>query len=818
MRVDPLPVMYLLAGNGGAADWWLEALPCFERHHAVPLELPGFGDNAQAPLDSLEAYARALLDATSRGSAIFAVGVNALVVLHALRLAPGHFSRTVLLAPVGAYLWRRRLPALMSLSLPRRCAHWVLSNRPQWLANSFTRQRWSRAQYERVASGYRRCRAFLPYWDQVRADNALELLEWVTDPIELVWGGQDAVLGSSQAAAWSAVLARADLRVSIRPTWGHYPWIDAPHEFVEWLEKGEPGFVAHGKAGRTRLAGMAGLPVPESLTVTAETLVSCLEQLPRVGADLWAVRSSSRSEDQADLANAGLSTTHLRVPTAEVAGHARELIDAGVEEVLVQPFVTARVSGIAFVRRMSAEIEWVDGHLEGLADGRVEPRRAVLSTVGAAWRVGRFEAAHGLTEKALWHFLQEVLHVFHYVHGDIEWAWDGRRLWLLQYRPVTGYGWRRHLSSANIAEILPSQPSRLIEYAQRRAATSAAAVQARWDPAVLELNEPFLSTFEDATYFNNDAFISRLSAWGVSSRRFADEVGGTVPRLGWRPWRLLLALPIFVRMLFRSRAALKPLGARLRDFDDELERLRTERASGAQLAEWLVRFEVFLLQGALCIGAAVTSSGGAWLGRPVTVYRDLDASSPHRLPWETDPATPRPVVEVPVLQEFPVWPRPIEWAHALGLPGMRGYYLQVREWYRDNLMRIFFRLHHAMPAHERAHWFEPNPSPRTRSGGFWQDGASDGETVRGFLIYPGEVHGVLGEDILFEDALDPGRHAAYRQARAVVSRIGGRLSHGATLLREMRRPSAVVPDADPAWLGRRVRFSDGKLSLLDGEA
>lgn len=146
---------------------------------------------------------------------------------------------------------------------------------------------------------------------------------------------------------------------------------------------------------------------------------------------------------------------------------------------------------------------------------------------------------------------------------------------------------------------------------------------------------------------------------------------------------------------------------------------------------------------------------------------------------------------------------------------MRGWYLQVREWYRDNLMRVFFRLHHAMPAADRDTWFAPHPERRDRNGSFWQDGSEGTDEAAGFMIYPGDTQGVLGRDILLEDTLDPGRHARYQAARAVIARMGGRLSHGATLLRELRKPSAVLPRVDAAWVGREVRLSDGRLTLVE---
>ncbi|KGS13478.1 alpha/beta hydrolase, partial [Pseudomonas coronafaciens] len=440
----------------------------------------------------------------------------------------------------------------------------------------------------------------------------------------------------------------------------------------------------------------------------------------------------------------------------------------------------------------------------------------IISRLGDAWSSGSFRPIHGLTQEMLWDFLQGVLRVFHYVPGDVEWAWDGSQLWLLQYRPISDYGWRRHLTAANIAEILPPQPSRFVEYAQRRAASSIPAIMARWDPRILQDNEPFTALFGAASYINNDLFLARLADWGIASSSYAGEVGGATPHLPWRPLRVLRSLPLFLRMQRIARGHLLTLEQQLHRFDRELHTLTAQGADGKQLADWFTRFYVFVVQGNLCIATSLASSGGDLLGRPPTAYDDLE-HCPHRLPWETDPATPRPASTDLPLQAFPAWPGFIRVAHRTGLPGMRGYYLQVREWYRDNLMRVFFRLHHAMPIADREHWFAPHPDIRSRDGSFWQDGREGTEQATGFMIYPGQVQGILGEDILLEDTLDPGRHAHYQNARAVIARMGGRLSHGSTLLRELRKPSAVLPNVDMAWVGREVRYADGELRLVEGQ-
>ncbi|WP_035054441.1 PEP-utilizing enzyme [Andreprevotia chitinilytica] len=808
------PTLYLLGGNGSCAEWWQDALSSFQHYQPEPVELPGFGNNPQPPCSSIAELADALLAQTQPGQAIYGVGVNSLVVLHALVKQPRHFSRVILQSPVGAFLWERRLPKIMGWRPLRALAHWLVGHYPQRFHRKFSTQRWTTAQYARMGDGYRRCRAFEPYWDIMRADAALTLFDRIETPIELIWGQHDGVIPWEQAAAWEGVLCRAELSVTLQPDWGHYPWIDDPAGFASWVEAPAPGFAAHTKAGRLQLAEVAGLPVPARLTPQSAIDPRLARLLAAHPAATWAVRSSSFMEDKIDHANAGLTRTFLRVTAADVPARVTELLADGVEEVVVQCFIEPTVSGIAFARHVAAEVEWVDGHLEALADGHVVPHRAVLSRIGGAWEVSDFPATQGLTRQALWAFLQAVVRTFHYAHLDIEWAWDGQALHLLQARPVTTYPWRRHLTAANIGEILPPAPSRLVEYAQRRAAASIPAIWARWDGRVLADNEPFTALAGDASYINNDLFLARLADWGLPSTQYAAEVGGAAPALPFRPGRLLRNAPTLLSMLYQSRRALAELEPGLRRFDAELRQLIAGGADGQTLADWFTRFYVFVVQGNLCIGAAISTAGGGWLGQRATAYQAL-ADAPHRVPYETDPASPRTSGADLPIQPFPVWPAAIRLAHHAGLPGLRGYYTEVREWYRDNLMRVFYRLHHAVPAEGRAHWFAPHTSPREHSGSFWQDGSGQTAQDFGFVIVPGSAEGIVGVDILLVDTLDPGQYTSYRAAKAVIARSGGKLSHGSTLLRELGKPSAIAPDTDPSWLGRAARYCDGRLEATE---
>ncbi|KAF0812289.1 hypothetical protein IGB42_03279 [Andreprevotia sp. IGB-42] len=42
------------------------------------------------------------------------------------------------------------------------------------------------------------------------------------------------------------------------------------------------------------------------------------------------------------------------------------------------------------------------------------------------------------------------------------------------------------------------------------------------------------------------------------------------------------------------------------------------------------------------------------------------------------------------------------------------------------------------------------------------------------------------------------------------------MSIGATRLRELGRPSAIVPDIEAGWLGKQARYHDGQLVAIAG--
>lgn len=813
------PQLYLLSGNGSIKAWWEDTLPHFHSLDPIPLELPGFGANKSEQFQSLDQLAKALLEMTEPGQDLFAVGINGLVALRALVLRPGHFKRLYLLAPVGAFLWKRTFVKFMRPKPVRATIHFLLRNFPKLFARKFSSRKWTAAQYKRMGEGYRQCRAFQAYFKMVNPVDALDLFEYIEDRVTLIWGKNDAVLGMRQAAAWDSILPRADLDVIIHEDWEHYPYIDDPKGFATFMETRPRGFRAHSKAGRLTLASLAGLPVPKSYTATnleeAKGIVSRLEV-----SKTYAVRSSGANEDQIDHSNAGRNNSYLRVPVEEVAARANDLFGDGLAEVAIQEFVEPKISGVAFVRQVSMEIELVAGHLEALVSGTVTPARLIVSKMKGEWESEKpGPVCKGDTpefREELRRFLLEVIATFHHTPADIEWAWDGRQFHLLQTRPVTAYDWRRPLTSANLDEILPQQVSRLMEHAQRRASISIGRLYALWDSRTLDDAEPFSVPHEGASYINLDLFLSRFRDWGLPSRLIAKEIGGAAPHMPANPFRFLLSIPLFLRMQRKTRKAIRTSGEQVRVFEAELnEILAKSGPKEAQLVNWFTRYYIFIVRQNMVINACLSAAGGSFWGRGATVYKAMEEEErPHRLAYESDPATERPQtpLEKLLVPQDPIsqWPTHIRFFNALGMPGLGGYYFQVREWFRDSNMRLFHRLHLAMRGSE---WLEAHEGLRSKSGTFWQDGGEMLRQDHGFVIHPGEVEGVVGKDILIVDALEPGHFEQYKAAKAVVSRTGGRLSHGATLLRELQKPSAIVPEA-PDCEGKRVRFKNGVIEEI----
>jgi pyruvate,water dikinase len=216
------------------------------------------------------------------------------------------------------------------------------------------------------------------------------------------------------------------------------------------------------KAATLAALRAAGFPVPDGFVVAAgahasvDLLASPLEQL---GPGPWAVRSSGLAEDLDAASFAGQYESVLGVTTVEgtvdaidhvrasgraahVAAYrdARGIAGDGGVAVLIQRQVQARAAGVAFsANPLTGDDEVVIEAVSGLGDRRASgeadaDRWVVDEAVRAVVDTGVLDAEQVQAVAALARRIAAA-------RGrpqDIEWAFDGANLVVLQARPITG--------------------------------------------------------------------------------------------------------------------------------------------------------------------------------------------------------------------------------------------------------------------------------------------------------------------------------------------------------------------------------------------
>jgi pimeloyl-ACP methyl ester carboxylesterase len=824
--------IYLLGGNGSSVNWWKYSLPYFKNFSAIPLTPPGHDNTKNIPA-SLDDLAREIIYQTEENNFIIACGVNSLTALRAEVLKPSHFKKIILLSPVGAYLWKRKFVKYLkwkpAAGLVRKYfSHSDFIIRRKLLADfdsSVSEKHSINEILNLIKEGYRNCNSFENYFKIISPHDALDLVEWNKTPVHILWGKHDAVVSCKELAAWEAILSRADLSYKIYDEWNHYPYFFQPESFANEVENyfsSQKNFnKAHTKASRISLAKLSGIKIPESFLIRKNNfdkdhLEKWIEKIN--GEKLFALRSSNYSEDNTGQSKAGLYKSFIRVNRSDVIEKVQQLLSENYDEVLIQKFIEPEVSGVAFVRNISCEIEWVQGHLSGLVSGEVKPFRSVISKMKGEWERGwnknMDEAPFTVMLDELVKFLKSCIEKFHYQHSDIEWAWDGDKFYLLQIRPVTVYNWHRFVTSANLDEILPKKVSKLMDHAQRKAANSISRVYALWDGHVIEDNEPFTSIYDDASYINCDLFLSRFKDWGLPSKLFSSEIGGTSPKVPFKFFRFMRNIPRFIKMIYSGRSYLLKIESGILNFENEFEKIKKSNSPAREneYVNWFVRYYLFIVRTNIILKACLSSSGGNFMGKPKTIYANINKNDfPHRIRFESDPAVDRDIINFKPLLPIPKWNKIILLWHKAGLPGMRGKYIEIREWFRDNNMRLFQRLHAELKGTE---WFDLSSGIRNKTGSFWQDEEEVFGQENSIVIYPGKAEGIAGEDVLIVDAFESGMFEEYKKAKAVIAKTGGKLSHGAILLRELKKPSAVIGDIDFGELsGKEIFYDNGKINF-----
>jgi len=479
----------------------------------------------------------------------------------------------------------------------------------------------------------------------------------------------------------------------------NYP---AMRSLLNWYEAYEAGpSVCGGKGYNLARLARYGFRVPRGAVLAAGAPISAIGHgLEQLGLDQTAVavRSSATAEDSSRASFAGIHRTYLNVcgreaveraaqgcidslTTPEAQSYRRRMGFADEEvrcAVVICEMVDALCAGVAFScdpangRRDLILIDAAEGLGDILVQGAVNPVRM-------SWRrsTGRLVRESGPAPGALLPLdrEQELVHIVERVQWalgegrdpqDVEWAYDGERIWILQARPVTVLpraGWTAtaslpcYWSTANLKDNVPGVPSELTWSALCNGiseALYAAPRAARYEiPAGMEL----IRRFHGRAYFDLTGMQwAFYDAFGILPADTVQAIGGSQPEIpvpknplaGQEGRRRRIARLRLIRQLWahrgKGRAALESAleyQRRLQEFDwsqasrdhlkctfeqiEDLQRCRLELAGLANSSPgpWRLALDA-LLRDADLIARLQTGAGG--VASAETGYRLCDVA------------------------------------------------------------------------------------------------------------------------------------------------------------------------------------------------
>jgi pyruvate,water dikinase len=270
--------------------------------------------------------------------------------------------------------------------------------------------------------------------------------------------------------------------------------------FLDWQEAyGAGPSVCGGKGFNLARLARYGFRVPRGGVLPVGTSLSAiwngLDQLGLLEAKV-AVRSSATAEDSARASFAGIHRSFLNVRGIDaIQQAARGCIDSlqtpeaiayrrrmGFRDdevrcaVVICEMVDACCAGVAFScdpatgRRDLILIDAAAGLGDAVVSGRVNPQRMIWRNQSGRLYRQPDSATSSLLPEPLEAELAHLVQRVHWALGegqepqDVEWAYDGESIWLLQARPVTRLscaGWPqtaampRYWSTANIKDSVP---------------------------------------------------------------------------------------------------------------------------------------------------------------------------------------------------------------------------------------------------------------------------------------------------------------------------------------------------------------------------
>lgn len=285
-----------------------------------------------------------------------------------------------------------------------------------------------------------------------------------------------------------------------------------------------------------------------------------------------AVRSSYELEDGQEESYAGAFATELNVHQEELTAAIEQVFASYPQPegqaIILQEMVKADYSGVLFAYRKGVwKVELAAGAGAAIVGGRVAVQAIILppflpsdqrfSRWWLPWRPA------GVKDKAVRRALVQLAVGARRlleadalaVHGlDIEFSIAAGKLYFLQARPITTPEEAEQvLTSANHKEILPPSPSPFMTSIISSAGPELYAFYQQLDPKLPDRS--FILEAEGMPWINLSALMDTMVFWGLPTQLVARSVGaGDYYQLGWRPWRFLSKLKVFLKLQQEQKA------------------------------------------------------------------------------------------------------------------------------------------------------------------------------------------------------------------------------------------------------------------------
>ena len=321
-----------------------------------------------------------------------------------------------------------------------------------------------------------------------------------------------------------------------------------PH-YIKRLRAGLKSDETGNKANSLIFLHRYGFNIPLTFLVTTEAYErykaegqTILERLSHEIAALpditYAVRSSTSVEDSGEFSFAGQFKTLTNIggtgniidaiqqvwESASLLNDNEYLKKTRVKTlkcgVIIQEMITAQFAGVSFSRnpvtnQNEVVIEAVEGAGEELVQKGITPLR---------WRIRKDAVAEGNEHHHFYHIIKQVatdtlrLKRYYGSHIDIEWVYDGKKLYYLQLRQITGRKDLQIYSNKMAKEMLPGQTKPLVW------SVNIPMVNGTWIGLLSEITGPLdvkpedlAKSFYYQTYFNVVALGSIFSKFGMSA-------------------------------------------------------------------------------------------------------------------------------------------------------------------------------------------------------------------------------------------------------------------------------------------------------------